>query len=790
MEQAIKLLGSKKSPVFLLLLLAGVLAACSTEQAVEPSGDSTDDVSTKDTDTKIQPGETIQEVIADVDVTEVTDTGPTDVMCALAGGFGCKCQQNSDCDSNFCIDSDQGKICTKTCEDSCPTDFKCIQKQSGAEVFFICVPAYPNLCKPCDVNGDCQINGANDNYCVPFFKGTSGEGQFKDGSFCMAACQPDGHGGDKCKEGYECQTLKLNVDGKPVKQCVPKSGECGCHDDWAQAGLKTECSKVNVLGTCKSQRKCGVDGNGATVLTACDAPTPATEVCGDNVDNDCNGKTDEDGAGGCISWYQDNDQDNYGSGKGSCQCANPGVGYSGNGGDCNDMNGQIHPGAVEICDNIDNNCNSETDESGSKGCTVFYKDLDGDGFGDPNNTACLCKSKQTTEWISQAGDCDDTPGPGGKIHPGVDETCEGGHYISKTDPVTNKPYDEWVGVDENCDGKTDDQGAIGCQLYYVDQDKDTFGVTQSGLCLCHPTKSNAAGAPGDCDDSAAAVSPAQPEICDGIDNDCDGKTDGKAADPSCGAIAAGTSKCLDNGTCGIGGCDKGKYDINGDPSDGCECQALGVSNGLGGFCGSAIDLGDLPDGSSTLQKGGQILPGEAGDWYRFNAKDQPDGVNGPGCDDYDVRISFVLNPGNLFVFDVFRGTCSASDQVCSAETQHDWSTAYYGPPPFGPGNKASANSIGTLTPSPFPEASGECQCVGSGWKNNQKVDCVVIDPLGDHHLVGCGPGGLPGMNVCKDNSAYYYVRVYVKPGSQLTCDQYIIKFDNSNPSPGSPPPNN
>ena len=58
-------------------------------------------------------------------------------------------------------------------------------------------------------------------------------------------------------------------------------------------------------------------------------------------------------------------------------------------------------------------------------------------------------------------------------------------------------------------------------------------------------------------------------------------------------------------------------------------------------------------------------------------------------------------------------------------------------------------------------------------------------------LTSCGgppDNGLPGMNVCSDNSAVYFVKVYTKPGAALTCDQYIIKFDNS--STGAPPPKN
>ncbi len=728
--------------------------------------------------------------IAD-DATSTGDTtDDTESLCKIAGTFGCPCVENSDCDSNYCIDGDQGKICTRECKDSCPTDFLCKQT-NGVDAAWICVPAYPTLCMPCSQHSECQTNGTTGNYCVPFDYSTSAPDPndpskkitkgYIDGSFCMTACTPakdpknPGAFIDTCKSGYACQELKLFDGGKPVKQCVPISGQCGCHDAWAQEGKSTVCKKTSTAGQCLSKRQCTFNQQtGETTLSLCDAKEPSFEVCGDNEDNDCNGQTDEPGAGGCKNWYLDNDSDDYGTGVAStanCLCSDPGKGYSSNGGDCNDFAQAIHPLGVEICDNIDNDCDGATDESGSKGCTVFYKDLDGDGFGDPNNSACLCKSKQTSEWILQAADCDDTPGPGAAIHPGVDEICDG--------------------VDNNCNTKIDELGAIGCQLYYVDQDNDTYGVTNTGLCLCAASKSNTAGQPGDCDDSNGAVNPGGIEVCDLVDNDCNGKVDDGSADANCGAIAGGTSKCVD-GQCAVGTCYKGEYDV--DPTvAGCECKSLSNTGNLGLFCGNAIDLGVLPDGSATIQKAGQILPGEGGDWYKFNATDAPDigTSDGGNCDQYDVRISFMLNPGDLFVFDVYRGSCGSGDQVCSAETKHDWSTSFYGPPPFGPKNKATSSSSGTTTPSPFPEKGGECNCVPASTAFKPCIPTIppFANPKDDPALVGCGPGGLPGMNICTDNSSMYFVRVYTKPGAALTCDQYIIQFNNSNATGGPPPQN-
>lgn len=84
----------------------------------------------------------------------------------------------------------------------------------------------------------------------------------------------------------------------------------------------------------------------------------ATEVC-DGVDNDCDGQTDE---GVKTTFYRDADNDGYGNPSVTTQACSVPAGYVSNSLDCNDGNGNIHPGATEICDGIDNNCNGQPDE--------------------------------------------------------------------------------------------------------------------------------------------------------------------------------------------------------------------------------------------------------------------------------------------------------------------------------------------------------------------------------------------------------------------------------------------
>ena len=72
-------------------------------------------------------------------------------------------------------------------------------------------------------------------------------------------------------------------------------------------------------------------------------------------------------------------------------------------GDYDDTDATVYPGAEEFCDGIDNNCNSQTDEENATGCTIYYNDSDGDGYGVDGNIKCLF-SAEDAYTATQGGD--------------------------------------------------------------------------------------------------------------------------------------------------------------------------------------------------------------------------------------------------------------------------------------------------------------------------------------------------------------------------------------------------
>ncbi len=340
----------------------------------------------------------------------------------------------------------------------------------------------------------------------------------------------------------------------------------------------------------------------------------ATELC-DGLDNDCNGIVDD---GLSSHWYADMDGDGYGDADSMVDsCVKP-TGYVSNATDCDDLDGTTHPGVMETCDGVDNDCNSLVDE----GLTILqWPDVDSDGYGDMDSPTMVCGS--TPGFVADDNDCDDADAAinptAADVCDGVDNDCTGladddytytatwyddldgdgyGDPLAQTESC-DQPLDTVANdtdcddgaasahpggtetcddLDNDCNGLVDD-GATDLQTYYVDADSDGYGTAISTVSCSTP--SGYAALTGDCDDTLATRNPGETEVCDGIDNDCDTAVDEGAFDittwyqdldhDSYGSTVSTDSCAAPSGYVSTGGdCDDGSSAVNPAASEVCD----------------------------------------------------------------------------------------------------------------------------------------------------------------------------------------------------------------------------
>ena len=271
-------------------------------------------------------------------------------------------------------------------------------------------------------------------------------------------------------------------------------------------------------------------------------------------------------------------------------CSAP-SGYGADSSDCDDGDAGVHPGATEFCTGQDEDCDGTVDEDDAADASTWYADSDSDGYGDAASTVTACN--QPSGFVADSSDCDDQDNT---INPVAAELCNE--------------------LDDDCDGTIDEDDATDATTWYYDADGDGFGDPASGTLACEQPSGTIIDA-SDCDDSDSAVNPDASELCNELDDDCDGTIDEDDA------VDAGTWYADNDGdgygdpTSSTAACEQPTGFVA-DTTD-CDDGDAGVNPAIEELCNEQDD-----DCDGTIDEDDAV---DAGTWY---ADSDGDGYGDPG----------------------------------------------------------------------------------------------------------------------------------------------------------------
>ena len=384
-------------------------------------------------------------------------------------------------------------------------------------------PSADERCNGLDDDCDGETDEATASDAPTWYADTDGDG-FGDANTWTDACEaPAGSVADSA----DCDDTNPDISPTATEMCNGTDDDCdgdtdepdaadaatwyadGDADTYGDADVATVACEAP-LGTVSDASDCD-DLRG-------DVNPVGTEVC-DGIDNNCDGNTDEDSASDAAAWYLDADGDSHGAGPAQLACVAPAQHVAVNT-DCDDSQAAVSPAATELCNGLDDNCDGNIDENTAADAATWYADADGDTFGDPASTALACSAP--AGFVADGSDCDD----------GEDD-------VSPDDP------ERCNGIDDNCDGVTDEDAALDATSWYTDGDGDGYGLAGTALTACDAPAGTVAS-DTDCDDADADVNPGEAELCDGADQDCDAVADNGVLGSGAACAAASCEEILED----------------------------------------------------------------------------------------------------------------------------------------------------------------------------------------------------------------------------------------------------
>jgi hypothetical protein len=435
-----------------------------------------------------------------------------------------------------------------------------------------------------------------------------------------------------CPDGFTCQNgqciqLCLDQDADGWTTC---DGDCNDSDPNINPGVPELCDGVD--NDCNGMVDEGLGtltcGTGACQTTIpaclngqeqiCIPVTPTAEICGNGIDDDCDGLVDENCTGSCTDGILNGTETGVDCGGPTCPPCPAGQG-------CSTMS-DCGPGLI---------CQGGICVEGCPPAGTACDDGDPCTVNDTQNGSCQCigmplvcdDGNPCTTDICQNGTCVFMVAPNGTACPGG--VCNNGTCVTSCPPGTT-----------NCGGTCVDLSTSSQNCGACGNTCPPGQTCVNGLCtlVSCPDADNDGytTCEGDCNDSNSSIFPGAPEVCDGMDNDCDGLVDEGVL---C-SLPNATTACQ-SGSCTIITCLTGFANCDGITANGCE-TALGNDNSNCGACGIVCPAGMICSNGQCII---QSCPDADNDGFTTCDGD---------CDDQNAAI----NPGEAEICDGIDNNCN------------------------------------------------------------------------------------------------------------------------------------